>query len=102
MQLTKEQIEKPLGVLNAGDALIGLQMVSRLHRAGAIMDNELATVGVFRNRLVEALQEATGINYDEAMAAEAQAAQRAAQSASAAPAAPANDAPANDTPVGDQ
>ncbi len=93
MNLTPEQSGALLTKLTAGDAIIALQLVTRVFQAGAIREQELATVGVYRNRLAEALLEATGINYDEVVEAENRAlreqqAQQAKQEAGPAPVPP--------------
>jgi hypothetical protein len=85
MQLSEEQLGKALTTLNAGDAMIALQVISRLLQVGAIRENELAVVGMFRNRVVDALNTAAGINYDEILLAEQQA-KAAAEQTGAAPA----------------
>lgn len=90
--------------ITAGMAAVALQVIARASANGAIRDNELSTVGGVRDGLVKAMQEATGINFDQARAAQARAQQQAQQKAmeeakAAHAAAAAAPAPANAPPV---
>ena len=79
LNLQQEQLEKELRDLNAADSIVVLQMIERMTQiGGAIRSTELATIGIVRNRFAVALEKATGINYDEVVAAQIAAAQRAA------------------------
>ncbi len=61
--------------ITAGAAVVALQVISRLSGLGALKDVELAPVGTQRDVIVQALEEATGVNYDTARA-QAEAVQR--------------------------
>lgn len=99
-EMTK--VEVPV---TAGHIVVLLQVIARAASSGNIRDNEMALVGSTRDALVTALQDATGVNFDQARAAQARQIQqaqakaqeeaRAAQAAqAAAAAAPAEEAPA--------
>lgn len=83
MQLfTEEQQNLSLEGLAVYDGLITLQMVERLLQTRAISGPEMNAVSKVRTAMCDAIQEATGINYDAAMAeaqAKMAAMQRAAQ-----------------------
>jgi len=93
--------------VTAGDVTVVLQVIARAAAQGVIRDNEMALVGGTREKLVAAMQEATGVNFDQARAAQAramqQAQQKAAQEAQAAAAAQADaanqEAPAEEAPA---
>jgi len=72
--LNQEQQQAQV-TITASAAVIALQVISRLSGLGALKDVELAPVGVQRDAIVKALEEATGINYDQARA-QAEAVQR--------------------------
>lgn len=86
--------------LTGADVVIALQVISRLVSTGNIQDVELQPVGQARNNLVKALEASTGVNFDQARAAqqralrEAQQRQQAAQQGQAAPAEEATEAEA--------
>ena len=48
--------------------VVALQVISRLLSTGGLRDVELTPVGQARDGLVAALQEATGVNFDQARA----------------------------------
>ena len=77
--LNDEQLKVELKGVTAGDAVICLQIIQRLVNLGngAITDQELAPVGQARNNLVKAMEDATGVNFDVARAAQARAIQEA-------------------------
>lgn len=78
--MLNEEQQKNSVTIDASTAIVLLQCVTRLTTLGALRDNELEPVGVARNRTVQALDEATGVNYDEERAkAEVQSRQRLAQ-----------------------
>lgn len=54
--------------LTGAQVVIALQIVNRLITTGGLKDVELSPVGAARDGMVAALQEATGVNYDEAKA----------------------------------
>ncbi len=95
----KQQATEVKGLTGA-DVVICLQVVARLVSSGQIQDVELAPVGTARNNLVKALEDATGINFDQARAAQQRAIREAQQRAQAGtvPAPAAEEAPA-DAPV---
>ncbi len=68
--LDEKQQETPVEGLKAADVVVCLQIIQRLVGAGAIQDQELAVVGAARNNMVQALQAATGVNFDMARAAQ--------------------------------
>ncbi len=70
--LNDEQLKLELKGVTAADAVICLQIIQRLVNLGqgAIQDNELAPVGQARNNLVKSMEEATGVNFDVARAAQ--------------------------------
>ena len=72
--LNQEQQQAKV-TITAGAAVVALQVISRLSGLGALKDVELAPVGTQRDVIVQALEEATGINYDAARA-QAEAIQR--------------------------
>ena len=72
--LNQEQQQAKV-TITAGAAVVALQVISRLSGLGALKDVELAPVGTQRDVIVQALEEATGINYDTARA-QAEAIQR--------------------------
>lgn len=72
--LNQEQQQAKV-TITAGAAVVALQVISRLSGLGALKDVELAPVGTQRDVIVQALEEATGINYDAARA-QAEAVQR--------------------------
>ncbi len=74
--LDEKQVQAKVEV-TAGDVVICLQIIQRLVGAGAIGDQELASVGLARNSLIAGLEKATGVNFDKARAAAARAAEEA-------------------------
>jgi len=81
--LNQEQQQAKV-TITAGAAVVALQVISRLSGLGALKDVELAPVGTQRDVIVQALEEATGINYDVARAqAEAMQRQRVAEARAA-------------------
>lgn len=76
-------LSKALEDLTVADAIVSLQIVDRLVSSGNVRGSELTFIANLRQKLVNAVNVATGINYDAAMA---QAAQAQAQAASQAPA----------------
>lgn len=79
----KQQATEVKGLV-AGDVVVMLQIIQRLVGAGAIQDQELQAVGEVRNHLVSSMQEATGVNFDMARAAQVRAQQEAQARAQAA------------------
>ncbi len=105
--MLSEEMQNVEATVTAGHIAVCLQVIARAAAQGAIRDNEMSTVGGVRDALVKAMQEATGINFDQARAAQARAAQQAQQrqveearraqaeaAAKAAEEAPAEEAPA--------
>lgn len=76
---TDEQLNTPVSELAVRDTMVVLQTIARLCTTGAIRDTELETLGQLRNRMTNAIFDATGINYDEAVAKAAVEAQKAQQ-----------------------
>lgn len=54
--------------LTGGHVIIALQVISRLVSSGGLKDMELSPVGTARDAMVEALEAATGVNFDAAKA----------------------------------
>ena len=54
--------------LTGGQVIIALQVISRLVSSGGLKDMELSPVGSARDSMVEALETATGVNFDQAKA----------------------------------
>lgn len=79
--MLSEEMQNVEATVTAGHIAVCLQVIARAAAQGAIRDNELSTVGGVRDSLVKAMQEATGINFDQARAAQARAAQQAQQRA---------------------
>ena len=96
--LNEEQQATEVKGINAADVVVLLQIIQRLVGAGAIQDQELAVVGTARNNLVAALQEATGVNFDMARAAQVRAQQEAQRKMQAAQQAARQEAPAAPEP----
>ena len=69
--------EQQAATVNATGAqiVVALQVISRLSSMGGLKDMELSPVGQARDGLVAALEEATGVNFDQAKAMQ-EAAQR--------------------------
>ena len=104
-----ENMQKVPVTVSAATAVVALQVVARAAASGAIKDNELSVVGNAREELVAMVQEATGINFDQARAAQARAQQQALeaarraqaeqQAAQQAPEAPEAEIPAEEAPT---
>ncbi len=107
--MLSEEMQNVEATVTAGHIAVCLQVIARAAAQGAIRDNELSTVGGVRDSLVKAMQEATGINFDQARAAQARAQQQAqqraveearkAQAEAAAQAESAEEAPAEEAPA---
>ena len=76
-----ENMQKVPVTVTAATAVVALQVIARAAASGAIKDNELAVVGAAREELVAQVQEGTGINFDQARAAQARAQQQALEAA---------------------
>lgn len=76
-----ENMQKVPVTMSAATAVVALQVIARAAASGAIKDNELSVVGNAREELVAQVQEATGINFDQARAAQARAQQQALEAA---------------------
>ena len=72
--LNEEQQAASVSVTGA-QAVVALQVISRLISTGGLKDIELTPVGQARDGIVAALEEATGVNFDLAKAQQ-EAAQR--------------------------
>ena len=62
--LTEEQQSVEVNNVTASSVIVALQCVSRLISVNAIKPVELAPIGLARDALVKALEEATGVNFD--------------------------------------
>lgn len=76
-----ENMQKVPVTISAASAVVALQVIARASASGAIKDNELSVVGTARDELVAQVAEATGINFDQARAAQARAQQQAMEAA---------------------
>lgn len=65
--LTEEQ-QAAAVTLTGAQVVVALQIVNRLISTGGLKDVELSPVGMARDGMVSALQQATGVNFDEAKA----------------------------------
>src|ERR1041384_3646842 len=65
---TQEHIKLALTGLTVQDGLTMLQIIRRLVKSGVMEDLELAPVTEIRSRLVNLIQEVSGVNYDVAFA----------------------------------
>lgn len=65
--LNEEQQAATVTVTGA-QVVVALQVINRLTTTGGLKDVELSPVGQARDGLVQALQDATGVNFDEARA----------------------------------
>lgn len=66
--LTDEQQVVPVDGLTCRDVVVLLQCIHRLTKTGVLRDNELSVVGSTRGALVESMEKAIGINFDQARA----------------------------------
>ncbi len=62
----KEHLKLELKCLRVADGLAMLQIIRRLVKSGALEDYELASLALLRTKLLRAIREETGVNYDEA------------------------------------
>ena len=65
--LTEEQQAAAVTITGA-EAVVALQIVSRLLTVGGLKDVELAPVGTARDGISKALETATGVNFDQTKA----------------------------------
>jgi hypothetical protein len=65
--LTEEQQAATVTITGA-EAVVALQIVSRLLTVGGLKDVELAPVGTARDGISKALETATGVNFDQTKA----------------------------------
>lgn len=65
---TQEHVKLELTGLTVQDGLTILQIVRRLVKSGVMEDLELAPVTEIRTKLVQLIQEVSGVNYDVAFA----------------------------------
>ena len=66
--MLNEEQQAAAVTMTAAQVVVALQIVHRLISAGGLKDVELSPVGAARDGMVAALQEATGVNFDEAKA----------------------------------
>lgn len=81
--LDEKQQTKKLSGITASDGVVILQIISRLVGTGNIRDVELAAVGAVRDKLVNAVEKATEVNFDQVRAAQQAAVRRAQEQAAA-------------------
>lgn len=84
---TQEHMKQEVQV-SVQDVLTMMQLIRRLVKSGVMEDMELAPVTEVRTKLVQLLQDQTGVNYDVAFAQAMQMGPGAAAAASAAAAKP--------------
>ena len=65
--LNEEQQSQSV-TLTGAQAVVALQVIHRLTSTGGLKDVELSPVGQARDGIVAALEEATGVNFDQARA----------------------------------
>jgi len=65
---TREHMKAEVKGIEVQDALAMLHVIRRLVKAGVIEDVELAPIAAVRAKLVKQVQEATGVNFDLAVA----------------------------------
>jgi len=80
---TQEHVKLELAGLTVQDGLTILQIVRRLVKSGVMEDLELAPVTEIRTKLVQLIQEVSGVNYDVAFAQAMQMGPQAAAAAAA-------------------
>ena len=80
---TQEHVKLALTGLTVQDGLTILQIVRRLVKSGVMEDLELAPVTEIRTKLVQLIQEVSGVNYDVAFAQAMQMGPQAAAAAAA-------------------
>jgi hypothetical protein len=66
--MLNEEQQAAAVTLTGAQVVVALQIVNRLITTGGLKDVELSPVGMARDGMVAALQEATGVNFDEAKA----------------------------------
>jgi len=68
--MLSEEMQKVVTEVTAGDVVVALQVIARAAGTGALKDYELKVIGATRENLVASLQVATGVNFDQARAAQ--------------------------------
>ncbi len=81
---TQEHVKLALTGLTVQDGLTVLQLIRRLVKSGVMEDLELAPVTEIRTKLVQLIQDVSGVNYDVAFAQAMQMGPQAAAAAAAA------------------
>ena len=66
--MLNEEQQAATVTLTGAQVVVALQIVNRLITTGGLKDVELSPVGSARDGMVAALQQATGVNFDEAKA----------------------------------
>lgn len=66
--MLNEEQQAAAVTLTGAQVVVALQIVNRLISTGGLKDVELSPVGMARDGMVAALQESTGVNFDEAKA----------------------------------
>ena len=66
--MLNEEQQAAAVTLTGAQVVVALQIVNRLITTGGLKDVELSPVGMARDGMVAALQQATGVNFDEAQA----------------------------------
>ena len=66
--MLNEEQQAAAVTLTGAQVVVALQIVNRLITTGGLKDVELSPVGSARDGMVAALQQATGVNFDEAKA----------------------------------
>lgn len=66
--MLNEEQQKAAVTLTGAQVVVALQVIHRLTSTGGLKDVELSPVGQARDGFVAALQDATGVNFDEARA----------------------------------
>jgi hypothetical protein len=63
--MLNEEQQNTAVTITAGEVVVALQVISRLSSTGGLRDVELSPVGKARDGLVQAMETATGINFDQ-------------------------------------
>ena len=66
--LTQDHLKLDVSGLCVQDAVVMLQLIRRLVKSGVMEEHELPTLSATRAKLVSAVELASGVNYDVAVA----------------------------------
>lgn len=77
--LNEKQQSMEIPGITGSTVVVALQIINRLVSSGNVRDSELSAVGTCRDNFTTALEEATGINFDQVRAQQQAAMREAAQ-----------------------